>query len=391
MLKRLLILSLIAIPFYEVFLYFLIPGREFPFFPDMRVTKDFMAMGFSMIIGSVAFYRYGFRKFENKWILAFLIFLVWNIAKAPGSFPVSGVEMAGLWNYKSAYQLMVFFFLFCGISNIPNLNIKDILKTMAWCGFAMAVLMALQRVNLDQIFSLAPKEIIKATKLPQMGGSIGSTATGTPFLVMTIPFMLYLRKWLYAAFMAIVVVFAGSSFAMLGLCSVLFVEVVMAQRIKWYYLTIGSIAIAFLVGVFIYFNQDFLVSNGRFPVWQRTIKDVFEGRIAYTGAGIGAFKYLSAIKHGDLWRYAHNDYLQLVWSCGIIGAGITLMAVKTYIHKILDKMTSENKAIFASCFGIGVISCGNFPLQLAVYQYYLIVMAGIIYIHNSGGNYGTKS
>jgi len=381
MIKRLLILSLIMIPFYEVFLYFFIPGRNFPFFPDMRYTKDFVSLGASIAIGSTVLCRYGFKKLNNIWVPIFLLFVVWNMYKAPTGFIVNNVDFSGVWNYKPAYQLFVYLFLFLGVSNIPNINVDKILKVMSWCGFAMSVLMLMQYFGLDQIFSILPEKIIGSTKHPEMGGTIGQATLSAPFIVMCLPFMIHRGKLFLSLVMATAIVLSGSSFAMLGLVVVCMCSILASKKIN------NLLLLPVILGCifFVLLNKDFLFSNGRFDMWKLVISDISTGKICLTGAGIGAFKYLFAMKNGNQWYHAHNEYLQLVWSCGFVGAAICLMIVKDYVFTIFRSDRDNNLAIFISVLGIAVISFGTFPLQLAVYQFYLTVMAGIVYSNNNGG------
>jgi len=368
MLKKLLLLSLIVIPFYEVILYFLIPSRNYPSFVDMRVTKDFMASLFAIAIGAGVLSTNGFKKITNIWIPIFLLFIVFNIYKAPAT----SLHYDGIWNYQPAYQMFVYYFLFLGVKNmtLTKQDIQSIYKTIFYCGFAMSILMMIQRLGLDQIFIVQLQSASDATKLPQMGGSLGQATLSSPFIVMCLPFAIEQRKWLIGAFMAIVVILSGSSFAMAGLCAIIIMTIILKTKHKVVYLC----SLALTLGTFIYFNQDFLCANGRFAVWNLVVKDIFNGKIAFTGAGIGAFKYLFAMKNGNTWHHAHNEYLQLLWSCGIIGFGIVAMITKHIIKEI-----SISKTILISILGISIISFGTFPLQLAVYQYYLAVMIGVAY------------
>ncbi len=149
------------------------------------------------------------------------------MAKAPGQFIISGMEFAGLWDYKSSYQIFVLFFLFLGVSNARDIGVKTLFKVIAYSGLAMAILMLFQRLGMDQIFEVLPPDIVKGTNLPEMGGSLGQATLSAPFIVMCLPFMNYLKKWWLSLLMLSVVLLSGSSFAILGLAVVLAVPVVL--------------------------------------------------------------------------------------------------------------------------------------------------------------------
>ena len=76
-----------------------------------------------------------------------------------------------------------------------------------------------------------------------------------------------------------------------------------------------------ILGILGYFfiqnNPDFLNSNGRIGIWKQVFSDIKEGKIILTGAGIGGFKYMFAMRHKNSWFHAHNEYIQLLWGCGI--------------------------------------------------------------------------
>lgn len=391
MIKKLLILSCVLIPFYEVFLYFFVPGRSMPMFPDLRITKEFLAMVFCMVIGSTVLFNYGFSKPKNKWILVFMAFLVWNMYKIPNAnFPIQEVNFNGLWNYKPAFQIFAYLYMFLGVSTV-NLQKKDVIslfKTFMYCGFAMAVLMILQFFNMDQIFGPLNGVWVKSVHITQIGGSLGQSTTVSPFLVMCLPFALYFKKWLYGVIMCVSVVLAGSSFALAGLCVVIALFFVKkGKSCKWF--ICGGAIILTIIGVFAYFHPDILDDSYRFSEWKRIFSEVFgEYRFAITGAGIGAFRYFYEMRHQNNWHYAHNEYLQLLWCCGIVGFGIVFMIIKDFIKHSLENINPEITIILISMAGIAAVSFGTFPLQLAVYQFYLVVMLGIVYSLINGGHYG---
>ena len=369
MIKKLLILGLIIVPFYEVFLYFLIPYRDFPQFPDMRVTKDFVSMAISLALGSIVLYKYGFKKVKNIWILAFVFFLVWNIFKSPET----GIAVNRMWNYEPVLMVLVNFILFLGVSSVEfsRKDIKDIFATIMYCGLGMAIIIVCQRIGLDQIFHILPKYITLGTNLPLVGGTLGQATLSAPFIVMCIPFAIYFKKWLIGAIMAVSVVLTESMVAIGGMGIGLIIYILFIEKWWKYALLVGVIG---AIGVLIYLKPDLLVQNSRLYAWKLAIKDIFTGKIAFTGAGIGAFKFLFALRHNNSWYHLHNDWLQLIWGCGLIGFWIAFMAIK----KILAEAWRFRPIFIAFCSVIA-IAMGTFILQLAAYQYYLTIMVGIIY------------
>lgn len=366
LMKKLLILSLIIIPFYELFLYFCIPGRSLPMFADMRVTKDFVSLAFAIAIGSSVLMKSGFKPLKSVWIPAFLLFLVWNIYKAP---------VLGDWNFGPLFKVMSYFFLFLGVSNVEwdQKCVDSIFKTVMWCGFGMAVYMILQKFGMDQIFSAKPEAINGvvingSTKNAEMGGFVGHPTLAAPFVVMGIPFAIYFKSYILAIIMSICVILSGSSFAILGLAAVF---VLMIR--KWP-VSIGVLAIGLIA---LYFNHELLNGNGRFEVWKLVLEDIRNGKILLTGAGIGAFKTVFNAKHGVYslhpWYQAHNEWLQVIWGCGLAGFACVIGIIAEFFR------TNKDLTIGISVGAVLLMCFGTFLLQLAVYQFYLTVLFGLTY------------
>lgn len=363
MIKKLLVLSLIAIPFYEVLLYFFIPNRHMPMLPDMRFTKDFVSWISAITIGSTVLFFHGFKAMKPKWIYVFLIFLVYNIFKAPGSFEnVSGVNFSGMWNYQPALKCFVFFFLFCGISSIEwkQKQVNLIYKVIMWCGVVASALMIMQRFGIDQIFTIADARATNA----QMGGPVGQPTLSAPFVVMTIPFAIYFKKYIYVFLMCCCVILSESAFAIAGMCLIPFVFLKNKSRYALF-LCLCAALVYFL-------KPDLFESNGRFDFWPIVWKSFLVNKMHYTGAGIGSFKYLFAVANNRLAYQAHNEYLQILWTMGIIGTGVFFMIVK-------DFWKHANVHLKAVILPVLFICLGTFPLQLAVFQFYLTVLAGLSY------------
>jgi hypothetical protein len=295
-----------------------------------------------------------------------------------------GSNINRMWNWEPVVKILSLFILFLGVSStkFSNKDIQDIFKTIAGCGLVMAIYMLLQKIGIDQIYDTFPVSVIGHPNNPSMGGTIGQATLSAPFIVMCLPFMVYFNKFLACLLMALTVFLSGSSFAILGLASIIFTFIFLQADTysKKIFVTFFSLLIA--LGLYFTIHKYFpnmLVANGRFGIWQQTFTQFLNHKIEFTGAGIGAYKYLFALKNNNTWYQAHNEYLQLLWSCGLIGFSIAFMAVKNFIHELIIPHEERTKVILLSFVGVGAVALGSFPLQLAVYQFYLVVMAGIVY------------
>lgn len=399
MIRKLIALSLIGLPLYEVILYMLIPGRSYPEFPDMRVTKDFVCLAVSLVIGLYVLYSQGFKRFKEPAILAFLVFFVWNMYKIPQTGAMFlGQDINGFWNYFPVIKVLCLFLMFQGLIN-TKLNYDVIFRSISIAGLFMALYMIMQSLGWDQIFIAYPDyvdvggktlTINGATKNPHIGGLLGQATLSSPFVVMALPFMYEKLGALVAICGVLAVILSGSSFAMLSMviCALIYF-IFMTEG----YLKGGAIVLACalpFVAVFIAMKfPDLLNDNGRFEIWSRTLQDL-KSRIALTGAGLGAYKYLFAIKNGNTWYQAHNEYLQLLWSCGVIGFTFIAVFVKSMFSKIIKSYSRDSKVIGISLLSVFLCGLGTFVFQLSAIQFYVIVLIAMVYQLNNEVGYESE-
>lgn len=395
MLRRILALSLVVLPLYEVVLYFSMPGRSMPAFQDMRITKDFVCMALSLAIGLFVLYRHGFKPMKDKFLLAFIIFLTWNIFKIPTvNVIVGSTNINGMWNYIPAFQIMALFILFLGITNSPELKRKRtyeaIAKAMAISGVLMGAYMIIQSLGLDQIFKTFPAyvrdngvdyAINGSTKNPSIGGTLGHPTLSAPFLVMTFPFIVYSMKWYFSVVVLLAVLLSGSSVAILALALMLFTYLIYKVNVNLRAGLVMAILLFSVAGLLALYKFTPWVfnDNGRFAVWNSTYLELFQG-IGFTGAGIGAYKFLFAVQNGSGWYQAHNDWLQLLWCCGLIGLFLVGMFVRNIFISVLKSSDEFVKFLGMSFLGVCLCGLGTFVFQLAVFQFYVVVIVGMIFV-----------
>ena len=127
--------------------------------------------------------------------------------------------------------------------------------------------------------------------------------------------------------------------------------------------------------------------NGRLEVWRQILQDIFTGQIqgvsahiGMTGAGLGNFGTVFTALHSSPWTTAHNEYLQVLWTCGVIGLFIFLM-IHVDIAKVawLTSRYPGAPAVFLSLLMLAVCAMGTFVWNLGVYQFYTVVLVGLLY------------
>ncbi len=383
---------MIAIPFYEIILYFFIPGRTYPEFHDMWFTKDFIAMACSLLIGLYVLATEGFKPIKEPFLFGFLIFLVFNIFKIPnGIIPLGGINLNGLWNYAPAFQCLVFFILFIGVISSSQIN-EDLLFNIArWCGFAMSAYMILQAIGADQIFNLFPPEVVLETRNPLVGGTIGQATLSAPFIVMCLPFQMR-RNTILPVVSAVAVWLSGSVVAMGVVIIILILKAMKKKNIlnkKYIFILIGVCIV--LLALSFSSKLSFFNDNGRYNFWAKTIGHIIHDKIILTGAGIGSYKFLFAVKHGNAWYQAHNEYLQLLFSTGIIGFTLMFLFIKNIFTRTVKCLNdSKTFMVFLSILSVLICAGGTFVFQLAPYQFYFVVFLGILYKKTREVDYAGK-
>ena len=390
MIQSLLILGLVAIPFYELIIYLLIPDTIMPPFRDTRLTKEYISLGFALALGLWAFWKDGLKPVDNKWVFIFIGFSIINVTKMPNiDMPFLGMDISGFWLYKPWFIAIIYLFMLCAIAQ-SRLKTDLILKIIGYCGVGMAGYVMLQYFGLDQIFHRNSSPAVKSANL---GGFLGQPTLVTPFLLMAIPFI---KNYFLIALVVTSILMCGSDFGLvgLGICllACLWKKFPKARIALVVVGTVSLLAVLFLM-FHVKQNQtprSYLMAfsdNGRLDVWKNIITDVHKGqhvgipyKIGTTGAGLGSFEYLFPLMHDTKFINAHNEYLELLYNCGYVGLFIFLAAVVSFFDKV-RKNINRNQVfrIGLSVFLILFCAAGSFILHLAVYQFYLVVLVGLIY------------
>jgi len=378
-------LGLIIIPFISL------PGY------DTRIPKLSAALFFALIILCVSFYRGIIQGFKNKWALIFLSYLLISIFFSPKpDIQVSGVNVQNFWVWQSMFNILAFGGLLISLSGNKwdKTGVKMLLHTMVWCGFIMALYCIVQGFKIDQFFKI--NQELRIFDPLVMYGTLGTPVVVAPFIGMIIPLALYLKKYIFAGVMALVVVITNSCVAVGALFLMLL----------FYFASKGkkqmAIAVSILITVIgVYFfvpqaNEIFMKeSHNRSRMWSQAVIDVLSpgnnDSNALTGKGIGTFTYLYHTVHKDdpllFNQYQlHNEYLELLYNTGIIGLCLFLCAIG-YVWKSnfrikeiwAGKTNSYRMALLSSFLYISICAGGIFIWQLGAHIFYTIVIVGLLH------------
>ena len=126
--------------------------------------------------------------------------------------------------------------------------------------------------------------------------------------------------------------------------------------------------------------------SGRLPCWRMALglaADFF-----VTGSGGGTFRHTFALYQeptlGGWWKFAHNDYLNILTDCGVVGLVAAVGAAGFLVRRILGLRHSGDattRAVgFAAFLALSILlvhSLGDYPLRQPANAIALAVLVGI--------------
>ena len=392
MINNLLCFGLVFIPFYELITTLFLPAQSIAFF-DTRFPKECVAFSIALAIILIGIYKGPIKPLKNIWLVLFIGFLVVNINKAPVMpIDLGQFDISNFWVWQPFLNIIVYFFMLVVVASQDwtELNGKKIFNIMAWSGFIMSLYIFLQRAGFDQIFYVRSSEIVQGTAVPELVGTLGAPSLVAPFLAICLVPALFIKKFIFAVSMAVAVFMIHSEFVIGGTIVALIVFYGFRNKkilFSLLFLAIFAVCTLYLIGKEDgrqYIFQD----NGRFPVWSEIVTDLSSPlsmkdhrKYGMTGFGLGSYQYLFHVKHVSVWREAHNEYLELAYCTGIIGLGLFAAALGATLLVSFDqaKVNDQALVLMAVLSVLYFIAAGTFIWHLAVYQFYTIVVVGMIY------------
>lgn len=390
--RLLVILGLIAIPFYELIF------KVFPYVkvmaPDTRAPKELVAIWFALAIGLLAVFQGKIKPFSNKYLLVIPLYLLFNLWMAPQvDLFINNVNCGDLYFWKPFVQVLCFSLMIIAIASSDD-DFTPVLKIMTWCGVVMAGYVVMQKLGFDQFWVIKepPKGMVQWPD-SQIGGNLGQCTIVASFIAMLIPLAVYLKKYWMVAVLAIGVICSGSDMAMLAM-----IVMMLSYGLRKFCFskTLGVLLIILIIiaSSLAYLRSDSVRnfsekhSSGRITVWKDIISDIRDGNIegvkqdfSTTGVGFGRFAFIFPDKHKSLFVQAHNDFLEFTYNCGFVGL-LLLLAGLMFVFKNITP-SDCNFAILLSFISILFMSLGSFPFQLGAHQFYAAILVGLL--HKSGG------
>ncbi len=359
---------------------------------DTRQPKMILAMILSLALSLYSFNKGVFKPYQNKWLLALIVYLPISSLLAPQlSFSFLRIPVGTFWSWESLLYILIFFLAHVSIASyeFTKKDVERVLNVIFLTGLTMAFYGIIQWFNLDQFFKGDPRPFSPSNVV----GTLGNPDILSPFLAMIIPIAIYLKKYFMALLMAVVVIFSTSQVAIGSL--VVCLAFLIGTKGKRLAVTMSALLIiCALILSMGYFKspsiKSFVGDSGRFAVWNEAVNDlrnplpVKDGqgkKYAITGFGIGSFKYLFHSRNNRIigvdFFEAHNEYLELLYNSGIIGILLFLSALILFIKQCfpLNRLTAH---LLASFICIAVAAGGIFVWQLGATVFYTIVISGLL-------------
>ena len=323
----------------------------------------------------------------NGWLAALLIYIPVSIVCAPNIRLLIGSEnVGGLWMWRSLAWAFGYFMVYLAVHGIC-FNRERNRRIIAWAIITPALLSALycyaQALGMDQWqYTLSYNEI-GSPDVPSLTAMIGNPTYLAVYLALSLPFAVLLAPWWVAVIIGAPILFLHSETAFFGapLAFALW-KILTLKKYSKSLVVMVLLIVSLFVGL-IFSNKLKVNPSGRIAVWSNTITDWQSPPIlvkpddsplnkrAYqmTGRGIGSFQYLYPLKHYQqkqygqtIWTSAHNEYIEALYSIGLIGLILMLGALGFMFynarHAIEDNFFS---AVFISSI-IAVFSAFTLPV-----------------------------
>lgn len=296
---------------------------------------------------------------KNPFLVALLIFLPISAYSAPPILLIYGHEnLGGIWIFRAMGWCFVYYLLYQAIRlNSPTRerHKRIIALAIGWSAILSAGYAYLQALGLDQWQTVRGYDEIGHTAVAHITAMIGNPTYLAVFLVICLPFLALFFRWYWTIFVAGAVLICKSDIGLIGLFLVSVLLVCLRARSTiWFKAVLWVAAGAGLIFGFFWSEVKPYVAqraNGRLAVWEQVIEDwqspcikipVTSGMTdsqkaeieklnkrtyTLTGRGLGSFPFIFSPKYSTPFESAHNEYLETLYSIGLIGLGFLIFSL----------------------------------------------------------------
>ena len=365
---------------------------------DLWTTKEFLVL---MAILAMQ-HRTTLCNIRNPFLTALLLFLPISTFAAPPLELIYGHEnMSGLWIWRSLAWAFAYFMLYralCGQDVQEGHFRETFTRTIGWAAIISAGYAYIQALGLDQWQISRPMSEIGQPAAVNITAMIGNPTYLAVWLVMCLPF---LRGW-SIPFVLGAVLLCKSDIALTGaVLTIVFMVCMRAKSTVWLKAVLGAgLTVCVIVGANWAEIRPHLTDNGRFSVWTQTFQDwkspciklaitddmssaqkqeiekLNKRTYTLTGRGLGSFPYIFSPKYGTHYESAHNEYLEGLYSIGLIGLALFMAAIGWVLWHgfALARADTFCMALYTSLFFCCFAAFGLPVLHLEPLRYYSAVM-----------------
>lgn len=214
-----------------------------------------------------------------------------------------------------------------------------------------------------------------------MSGIVENRSMNASFLVMSMPFLLFVRPYQVAIsciVLSIFFVFISSSatpaIAFLGMCFLfLFASGISAKKKLFCF-----IFLLFALATFTYFNQQELKGSERVEGWVSFLKYWFDNFEMWIGSGGGTFYVYGPLSQKELgytgrpWIWAHSDVLQLFLEFGYLG-------VLSWGYCLLHVVRNSTRGLYLQLAAVGAfgVMVGYYPAHFPTHLLILLTVLAL--------------
>ncbi len=368
----------------------------FAIFPgaDIREIKMSTAIVFALALGMAEIFSKGIKPNKNIWVLIFLAYIPISIMLAPyPQLNLLGMNISDFWVWKPFCKILIFVILFLVVSSheFKPSQLRMTLNVIVWCGVITALYEVAQFIWTDQFF-----KVVADGDWGRIAGFIGNPTLTSPFVAMTVPIAMYLKKWVKCGILITGAILPDSQMAWIALfCGIVFyIGMKNRERLAWTLVAfLLSIISFFLLYKYCHWINNEFADHERFIQWHQIFKDWigpvskeygFMNTYGLTGRGIGSFQYVYHIQNihvgsPNRFHQAHNDFLELGYSLGFAGLGFFLMAILHMFVKTVSFKSRYQRALLASLVVMAVSASGVFIWQIGTTAFYSVVIAGLLH------------
>lgn len=345
---------------------------------DVREIKTHLAVVFALAIFGLKIYTDGLKPINNKWLLILLAYLpITLIFSAQEPTSLLGINTTGFWFWKPFCYFVSMLLLGTSIAShdFSEKEISGLFKVLSWCGFLTACYVIIQYFKCDQFFK---------SDFPDTGpygGFIGNPTLTAHYIAMTVPFMVFVKKWWMIPFVIASLFITDSLMAWGGLLGGLAYMISSFGRLQAI-----CVAVMCVIGVsFLVLNFPHGREHERFDRWKQVVKDIKKPNFI-TGRGIGSFQFFFRAQnpgYGDKpnrFEQAHNDYLEWFYGTGLIGFGLMILAFFKGLKDFFIPGIHQFRTIcvLSSLITMLLISAGCFDFQVGSTMFLTTVLIGLL-------------